>query len=192
MTIGWTKRTAKSHELRDCGSGLRLLGVSYCCETQTEQHGMWFAVKHLSLGPLFVFLGLVSSCFESRQPFLQELVLPFQTLHLVQQHRIEHLILYGFDFAIGGMGDQIRVNLCHFLGNQAVLNRLRSVREGLFVAESDGTEAHQVTAGVAHVGDVFLESAGRADGAELASGTDENGNRVVARCGDAAYPRREE
>ena len=89
-------------------------------------------------------------------------------------------------------GDQVRVNLGHFLGDQAVLNGLGAVGEGLFVAEGHGTETHQIVAGRAHVLDVFFETLGRADGAQLAGGIDHDRNGIVVTRGYAPNPYDEE
>ncbi|MBV8729053.1 MAG: hypothetical protein JO336_04520 [Acidobacteriia bacterium] len=42
-------------------------------------------------------------------------------LQFVEQHGIEHLIFYGLDLAIGGVGHEIRIDLGHFFGNETVI-----------------------------------------------------------------------
>jgi hypothetical protein len=76
------------------------------------------------------------SCFQLRQSLFETLYLALLiadlrllALHFVQQHRVEHLILHGLDLSVGGMSDQVRVDLIHFLGDQTVLNRLGTVGE---------------------------------------------------------------
>src|SRR3989442_12034356 len=76
-------------------------------------------------------------------------------LHFVQQQDVQQLVLHRLDLAVGGMGNEIRVDLGDFLGNQAVLDRLGSIAEWSLVAESDGTQPHEAATRVAHLLNIF-------------------------------------
>jgi hypothetical protein len=108
-------------------------------------------------------------------PFLKTLVLLldrlFQPSYLgllildfIQQHGVEHLILYRLDLPVGGAGDRVGVDFGDLFGDESVLKWLGAIVERLFVAEGDGAQAHQPIARVGDVVDVFFESPGGADG----------------------------
>src|SRR5437899_8967579 len=80
-------------------------------------------------------------------------------LHFIQQHHVQQLVLDRLDLAVGGMGNEIRVDFGDFFGNQAVLPRLGSIVERFLVAEGDRAQPHEAAAGVTHVVNVFLEAA---------------------------------
>ena len=83
------------------------------------------------------------------------------------------------------MGDEVGIDFGHFLGDQAVLHGLGTIGKGLLIAESDRAQLHETAAGIAHVLDIFLEAARRADGNQLAAGIDEDGDGAVVACGNA-------
>ena len=84
---------------------------------------------------------------------LDQLLLPLQ---FIQQHGIQNLIFHGFHLAVSGVSDEIGINVVYFLGDQAVLDRLRADLEGPFMAERDGTETEERAARVSHRLDVSL------------------------------------
>src|SRR3989442_11261432 len=89
-------------------------------------------------------------------------------LHFVQQQDVQQLILHRLDLAVGGMGNEIRVDVGDFLSDQTVLHRLGSIREWFLVTEGDWVQPQESAARIAHVVNVFLVAARGAGSAQLA------------------------
>jgi hypothetical protein len=64
----------------------------------------------------------------------------------------------GERFSLVVILDEVRIDLRHLLREQAVLGKPGTVVNARLVMERDRTELHQVTARLAHVLDVFLET----------------------------------
>ena len=85
----------------------------------------------------------------------------------IKQHRVHSLIADRAELALGVMGHQVRVHLCHLLGYEAELRDAQLVQLGL-VMKSHRTQSKEHVTGSGHVGDVGLESARGEKDAQLA------------------------
>src|ERR1700693_398993 len=97
-------------------------------------------------------------------------------LHLVSHQGVDQVVVNRAELAVLIVTDEVRVNLNHFLGNQAVLGEARRIQLG-FVLEDDRAQPHQAIALIGDVPNVLLEATrgNREAGAELPAGADEDG-----------------
>src|SRR5258708_336874 len=84
-----------------------------------------------------------------RQFRLQRLDLATLLLHLIQQHRSELVVLQCLHLAVFTPDYQVRIYLGYFFGDQAVIERLRSIGVGLLVTEGDRPQPQQGRGGIA-------------------------------------------
>ncbi len=128
--------------------------------------------------------------FDFRQPFFERsdlLLLRSDCgvlfLKFVEEHRVQQLILDGFDLPVCGTGNQIRVDLSYLLRNQSVLNWFGAVLIGSLVPEGHRAQPHQPTAGVTHVLNVLFVASGRGHGAKVSRGVDQDRHAAAAGLG---------
>ncbi len=88
------------------------------------------------------------------------------------------------------MRHQVGIDLGDLLGDQAVLHGAQAISVFLLVAGCHRSQPHEAAAGVAHVANVLLESAGGWRRAELAVDIDED--RDPLRTGDHVPDARDE
>jgi len=88
--------------------------------------------------------------------FLLGFDLPMLFLHFIQKHRWQFLLEHRLRLTLVIEPHQSRIDCRHFLGNQTILQRVRSVILGLLVAEGYWSQLEQLIARVAHSLDVVL------------------------------------
>src|SRR5664279_1130267 len=79
-------------------------------------------------------------------------------LQLVEQHGSKHLILHRVGLAIFVVHHHLGIYLGHFLGDQSVLQQVRSIVVLRLVQEAHRAQLEQLIGIIPHVGDLLLEA----------------------------------
>src|SRR5688572_27138557 len=102
-------------------------------------------------------------------------------LDLVQEQRVDQVIANSLGPAVAIVDDEIRIDVSHLLGDQAVLGQSRRIDLRL-VSEGDRPQLHQAVALTGDLPDVFLDAARGGHGAELTASVYEDADALAAGC----------